>query len=331
MVNEKEYEKKIVMSGMRPTGQLHLGHWEGALKNWVELQKKYQCYFSIVDWHALTTDYQQTEGIKESVRSVLLDWISAGIDPEKSTVFVQSSVKEIAELYLLFAMLTPLGWLERVPTFKEQQQQLKDRDLNTVGFLSYPLLQTIDIIAVRGNTVPVGEDQVYHIELSREIVRRFNYIYGDYFEEPRELLTPIPKLPGLDGRKMSKSYDNAIYLTDSAEVVDKKIRPMKTDVRRQRRTDPGVPEDCPVFSFHQSFSTEAEQAEVVEGCTTASIGCIDCKKILIKNLNEFLDPIRERRVRYEKLDTSEILENGNKTAREAVKKTVEEVRDLIRI
>jgi tryptophanyl-tRNA synthetase len=332
-MEEKEEKKveKIVMSGMRPTGRLHLGHWEGALKNWVPLQDKYPCYFSIVDWHALTTDYQDTSEIKGYIREVLLDWLSTGIDPGKSTVFVQSAVKEIAELYLLLSMSTPLGWLERVPTFKEQQQQMKDRDINTMGFLGYPLLQTVDIIIVRGTLVPVGEDQVFHLELAREIVRRFNHIFGNYFAEPQELLTPLPKLPGLDGRKMSKSYDNAIYLSDSAETVEKKIRPMKTDVRRKRRTDPGVPDDCPVFYFHQSFSSEAERAEIVKGCTTASIGCLDCKKILIDNLNHFLEPIREKRKKYEAINTREILENGIKNARKAARQTLEEVRALVKV
>ncbi len=331
MVEKEEKSKKVVMSGMRPTGKLHLGHWEGALKNWVPLQDKYPCYFSIVDWHALTTDYQDSAGIKGNIGEVLLDWLSTGIDPEKSTVFVQSAVKEIAELYLLLSMSTPLGWLERVPTFKEQQQQLKDRDINTVGFLGYPLLQTVDIVIVRGTLVPVGEDQVFHVELAREIVRRFNHIFGQYFAEPQELLTPLPKLPGLDGRKMSKSYDNAIYLSDSAETVEKKIRPMKTDVRRQRRTDPGVPDDCPVFSFHQSFSSEGERAEIVTGCTGASIGCLDCKKILIANLKHFLDPIREKRRQFETVDTREILENGIKNARKTAAKTLEDVRKLMNI
>jgi len=326
-----EKGKKVVMSGMRPTGQLHLGHWVGALKNWIELQDKYHCHYSIVDWHALTTDYQEPEEIKANIRNVLLDWLSAGIDPEKSVVFVQSAVKEIAELYVLLSMLTPLGWLERVPTFKEQQQQLKDRDINTIGFLGYPLLQTVDIIIVRGDFVPVGEDQVHHIELAREIVRRFNFLYGDYFTEPKELLTPTPKLPGLDGRKMSKSYDNSVFLSDSAETVDKKIRPMLTDTRRKRRTDPGVPGDCPVFAFHESFSLEEERVEIVKGCTTASIGCLDCKKILIKNVNNMLDPFRERREKYQAVDTGDILETGIKIAREKAKQTLEEVRELVKI
>lgn len=324
-------KEKIVMSGMRPTGQLHLGHWEGALTNWVDLQNKYPCYYSIVDWHALTTDYQNPDNIQANIRNVLLDWLSAGIDPDKSTVFVQSSIKEISELYLLLSMSTPLGWLERVPTFKEQQAQLKDRDINTIGFLGYPLLQTVDIIVVNANLVPVGEDQVFHLELAREIVRRFNFIFGEYFAEPMELLTPQSKLLGTDGRKMSKSYDNSIFLSDSADVVEKKIRPMKTDTRRQRRTDPGVPGDCPVFNLHQSFSTANQREDIVDGCTTASIGCIDCKKILIKNLNNFLDPFRERRSKFESVDTGDILENGTKKAREAAQKTLEEVRKLVKV
>lgn len=324
-------ERKIVMSGMRPTGKLHLGHYVGALKNWVPLQDKYHCYYSIVDWHALTTEYQKPDEIKENVRQVLLDWLSTGIDPEKSVVFVQSRVKEIAELYLLLSMGTPLGWLERVPTFKEQQQQLKDRDINTIGFLGYPLLQTVDIIIVRAQFVPVGEDQVSHLELGREIVRRFNFLYGSYFAEPQELLTPTPKLPGLDGRKMSKSYNNAILLSDNAETVDKKIRPMKTDVRRKRRTDPGVPEDCPVFHIHKCFSSEEERAGIAAGCTTAAIGCLDCKKILIKNLNQFLDPIREKRKQYENTAVDDILEDGIKKAREKAAITVDQVRELMKI
>jgi tryptophanyl-tRNA synthetase len=323
--------EKIVMSGMRPTGKLHLGHWVGALKNWVVLQDQYPCYFSIVDWHALTTDYQKSGGIKQNINDVLLDWLSAGIDPEKSTVFVQSAIKEIAELYLLLSMVTPLGWLERVPTFKEQQAQLQDRDINTIGFLGYPLLQTVDIIVIKGTLVPVGEDQVFHIELAREIARRFNFTFGDYFIEPQELLTPIPKLPGLDGRKMSKSYDNSIYLTDSAATVEQKIKPMKTDERRKRRTDPGVPDDCPVFDFHKCFSSEGEMETIRTGCTSAGIGCLDCKKILINNLNNFLDPIRERREKYKNLDLHEILENGNKKVREIAQKTLEEVRELVKV
>jgi len=324
-------EKRIVMSGMRPTAGLHLGNWMGALSNWVELQEKYPCYFSIVDWHALTTDYQDTSKVQGDVRRVLLDWLSAGIDLERSVVFLQSQIKEISELFLLLSMATPLGWLERVPTFKEQQKELKDRDLNTLGFLAYPLLQTVDIIVVKANVVPVGEDQVYHLELAREIVRRFNGLVGEYFPEPQAFLTPTPKVPGLDGRKMSKSYGNGIFMEDSAETVEKKIRPMLTDTRRKRRTDPGVPDDCPVFSLHKIFSSEEERKEIIEGCTTASMGCIDCKKILIKNLNDALDPLRERRSKYENLDVREILEPGIKKTREIAGKTLEDVRELLKI
>ena len=322
---------RIVMSGMRPTGTLHLGHWEGALKNWIDLQEKYLCHFSIVDWHALTTEYQHPEKIRVNIRDVLLDWLSVGIDPDKSVLYVQSAVKEIAELSLLLGMLTPLGWLERVPTFKEQQQQLKDRDLNTVGFLGYPLLMTVDIVIMRGEVVPVGEDQVYHVELAREIVRRFNALYSPYFPEPQEFLTPIPKLPGLDGRKMSKSYDNAIYLSDSAETVAKKINPMVTDVRRQRRSDPGVPEDCPVFALHKAFSAPVEIGEVSIECRRAGIGCLDCKRIVIRNINAFLDPFRSRRTGFEKGRIVDILENGNAKARQRAAQTLEAVRSLMKV
>jgi len=322
---------RIVMSGMRPTGALHLGYWEGALKNWLDLQEKFLCHFSIVDWHALTTEYQHPEKIGANIRDVLLDWLSVGIDPDKSVLYVQSAVKEIAELSLLLGMLTPLGWLERVPTFKEQQQQLKDRDLNTVGFLGYPLLMTVDIVIMRGEVVPVGEDQVYHVELAREIVRRFNAFYSPYFPEPQEFLTPIPKLPGLDGRKMSKSYDNAIYLSDSAETVAKKVNPMVTDVRRQRRSDPGVPEDCPAFAFHKAFSAPSEIGEVSIECRRAGIGCLDCKRIVIRNINAFLDPFRSRRAGFEKGRIVDILESGNAKARRRAAQTLEAVRSLMKV
>jgi tryptophanyl-tRNA synthetase len=322
---------QVVMSGMRPTGALHLGHWEGALKSWLQLQQTADCYFSIVDWHALTTEYQDPSRIRENVRQVLLDWLAAGIDPQRSAVFLQSAVKEIAELFLLLGMMTPLGWLERVPTFKEQQAQLSDRDLNQYGFLGYPLLQTVDIVIMKADTVPVGEDQVYHLELAREIVRRFNGLYGDCFPEPQPFLTPIPKLPGVDGRKMSKSYGNAIYLSDSAAAVDEKIRPMVTDVRRKRRSDPGVPEDCPVFALHKAYSKADEIASVAEGCRTAGIGCLDCKKILIANINDFLEPFLQRRSKYENMSVNDILEPGNLRAAERARQTIAQVRDLLKI
>ena len=323
--------EKIVMSGVRPTGELHLGNWAGALRNWVDLQREYRCFYSIVDWHALTSDYQNTEVINGYIKSDLLDLLSVGIDPEKSVVYMQSAIKEIAELYLILSMLTPLGRLERVPTFKEQQQQMKDRDLNTIGFLGYPLLQTVDIIIVRGNLVPVGEDQVFHLEFAREIVRRFNNFYGKFFDEPMEFLTPVPKLPGIDGRKMSKSYNNCIYLSDSEKVIEEKIKPMVTDTRRKRKTDPGVPEDCPVFTFHKSFSYEEEIEKIIDGCTRASIGCIECKDILISNINKILEPFRERRKKYENIEVSDILRDGNKEAREIAQKTLAEVRKLVKI
>jgi tryptophanyl-tRNA synthetase len=322
---------QVVMSGIRPTGALHLGHWEGALKSWLQLQKTADCYFSIVDWHALTTEYQDPSRIRENVRQVLLDLLAAGIDPQRSAVFLQSAVKEIAELFLLLGMMTPLGWLERVPTFKEQQAQLSDRDLNQYGFLGYPLLMTVDIVIMKANTVPVGEDQVFHLELAREIVRRFNGLYGDCFPEPQPFLTPIPKLPGVDGRKMSKSYGNAIYLGDPAAAVDEKIRPMVTDIRRKRRSDPGVPEDCPVFALHKAYSKADEIATVAEGCRKAGIGCLDCKKILIANINDFLEPFRLRRSKYENMSVNDILEPGNLRAVQRARQTVAQVRELLKI
>jgi len=322
-----------VMSGIRPTGtgEAHLGHWEGALKSWVKLQEMGACYYSIVDWHALTTEYQDVKNIQGNIRQVLLDMLSVGIDPEKSVVYLQSAVKEIAELSLLLGMMTPLGWLERVPTFKEQQAQLADRDINTFGFLGYPLLMAVDILIMKADTVPVGEDQVFHLELTREVVRRFNGLYGDCFPEPQPYLTPIPKLPGVDGRKMSKSYGNAIYLGDAPALVEGKIRPMVTDVRRKRRSDPGVPTDCPVFALHLAYSKGEEIAMVDAECRRAGIGCIDCKKILIANINAFLEPFRQRRSRYEKMAVADILEPGNRRAAARARETIAQVRGLMNV
>ncbi|HEX7502515.1 MAG TPA: tryptophan--tRNA ligase [Acidobacteriota bacterium] len=324
---------RVIMSGIRPTGTgaAHLGHWEGALKSWVKLQDMGECYYSIVDWHALTTEYQDVKNIQNNIRQSLLDILSVGIDPEKSVVYLQSAVKEIAELSLLLGMMTPLGWLERVPTFKEQQAQLSDRDINTFGFLGYPLLMTVDIIIMKADTVPVGEDQVFHLELAREIVRRFNGLYGDCFPEPLPFLTPIPKLPGVDGRKMSKSYGNAIYLSDAPALVEEKIRPMITDVRRKRRSDPGVPEDCPAFALHKAYSKGDEISMVDAECRRAGIGCIDCKKILIRNVNEFLEPFRQRRSRYEKMAVADILASGNRRAASRARETIAQVRGLMNV
>ncbi len=322
---------KTVLSGMRPTGKLHLGHWVGALENWVKLQDKYRCYYVIVDWHALTTEYENPRRIKEYIFEVATDWLASGLDPAKSTLFIQSRVKQHAELHLILSMIVPLGWLERVPTYKEQKQQLKDRDLNTYGFLGYPVLQTADIIIYKAELVPVGEDQKAHIELAREIVRRFNHLYGPVFPEPQELLTPVPKILGTDGRKMSKSYRNAIFMSDSPEELRSKILPMMTDTKRKRRTDPGEPEDCPVYTLHKAFTPEEKRKELEEGCRKATIGCIDCKKVLIAELEEKFAPFREKKAYYmkHKDEVWDILEEGSKKAREKAEETMEEVRKAV--
>ncbi|MGQ9617379.1 MAG: tryptophan--tRNA ligase [Candidatus Aminicenantia bacterium] len=319
--------KEIVLSGMRPSGPLHLGHWVGALSNWVKLQEIYECYYEIATWHALTTEYENPKEMNQWIKEMIVDWISVGLDPQKCVMFNQSDVKEHAELHLILSMLIPVPWLERVPTYKEQQREITNRDLSTYGFLGYPVLQTADIIIYKANFVPVGEDQVPHVELAREIVRRFNNFYGEVFPEPQAYLTPVPRLPGTDGRKMSKSYGNAVLLKDSEEEVERKILPMVTDTKRKRRTDPGEPEDCPVYDYHKVFSQEEERAEIEKGCRSAGIGCIDCKKILLKNLKIFMDPIRERRGKILKTPDliEEILRNGAKKARNIAASTMEEV------
>ncbi len=323
--------KKIVLSGMRPTGALHLGHIAGALRNWIKLQDKYECYYSIVSWHALSSEYKNSKMIRKYIFELAIDWLSAGLDPEKSVIFLQSEIKEHAELHLLLSMIIPLPWLERVPTFKEMQKQLPDKELNTYGFLGYPVLQTADIIIYKANYVPVGEDQVYHIELAREIVRRFNRFFGKVFPEPEVLLTEVPRLAGTDGRKMSKSYNNAIYLGDPPSVIEEKIKPMVTDTRRKRRTDPGEPEDCPVFTLHRAFTPEEKREELARACRTASIGCLDCKQVIIDELVEGLAPLREKRnelLRKPQI-VWDILEEGNKKARKKAQETMEEVRKAI--
>lgn len=316
---------------MRPTGPLHLGNYVGALRGWVRLQETHKCFFTIVPWHALSSEYQNPKVIKEYTFEVALDWLAAGLDPEKSVLFIQSEVKEHAELHLLLSMITPLPWLERVPTFKEQQQELQNKELNTYGFLGYPLLQTADIIIYKAEVVPVGEDQAFHIELAREIVRRFNRFYGDIFPEPQILLTEVPKLAGTDGRKMSKSYGNAIYLKDSPEIIKKKISPMVTDTRRKRRSDPGEPNDCPVFTLHKAFVPESKREELAAGCRTAAIGCLECKKVVIDALIEEFASFREKRSYFEKHPNIvwEIFEEGNKKAREVTQKTMAEVRQAL--
>lgn len=390
-----------VLSGMRPTGSLHLGHYHGVLKNWVKLQHEYECFFFVADWHALTTHYEDPRVIEQSVWDMVIDWLAAGLNPGSVTLFVQSRVPEHAELHLLLSMMTPLGWLERVPTYKDQIEQLKEKDLATYGFLGYPLLQSADILIYRAGHVPVGADQISHIELTREVARRFNYMYGrepgfeelvdqaiqkmgkknaklyrslltkyqeqgdedaletahalvreqqnitlrdkdrlhGYIEgggkvilpEPQPLLTPASKMPGLDGRKMSKSYNNAITLRDSEDEVATKIRTMPTDPARMRRTDPGDPEKCPVWQWHLVYSDDSCRQWVQEGCKTAGIGCLDCKKPLIEAVQAELKPIRIRAQDYASNPdlVKTIVAEGCEKAREAARSTLEEVREAM--
>ncbi len=317
-----------VLSGMQSTGKLHLGNLVGALQNWVRLQDRYDCYYFIADWHSLTTGYANPSGLQESTTDLLVNFLAAGLDPDKCTIFLQSRILEHAELHLLLSMITPVGWLERVPTYKEKQQELQDRDLSTYGFLGYPVLQTADIIIYRAKYVPVGVDQVPHLEISREIARRFNSFYGEIFPEPEALLTEFPKVPGVDGRKMSKSYGNAIYLSDSPKEVEQKIRTMTTDPQRIRRTDKGDPEQSPVFQLHKIFSSKEEQAEVAEGCRTAGIGCIDCKKVLIKNVFAIMEPIWTRRDQLvsDPEQLKAIADKGTEKARKVAQETMQMVR-----
>ena len=326
--------RKRVLSGMRPTGKLHLGNYVGALQNWVRLQDEYECLFCVVDWHALTTDYADTSHIKENSLEVALDWLAAGLDPEKSVMFMQSHVAQHAELHLLLSMITPLGWLERVPTYKEQRENIKDKDLGTYGFLGYPVLQAADILIYKAEVVPVGEDQVAHVELTREIARRFNGIYctpKSIFPEPQSLLTPAAKLPGTDGRKMSKSYNNTIMLTDPEPVVRQKLTTMVTDPARVRRSDPGTPDVCPVGDLHKIFSNKETMAKVNEGCRSAGIGCIECKSWAADALVKLLVPMQERRKKFEDNPRLawDILEAGTERARKQASGTMTEVREAM--
>ena len=352
-----------VLSGMRPTGKLHLGNYMGALKNWVRLQhetndngsRKYECYFFIADYHALTTDYADPRNVAQNTLEVALDWLGAGLDPEICTLFVQSHVPQHAELHLLLSMITPLGWLERVPTYKEQQENLSGKDLSTYGFLGYPLLQSADILVYQADFVPVGQDQVAHVELTREVARRFNSIYPragyippthahlkeslvaenarqdltrgvqPILPEPQVLLTPSPKLPGTDGRKMSKSYNNTILLTDPEPVIRQKLRPMVTDPARVRRTDPGDPDKCPVGDLHKVFSTPETRARVYEGCRSAGIGCLECKGWAAESIVRELTPIQERRAQYNETRARELLRDGAMRARKRASETMAEV------
>ena len=291
--------KKRILSGMRPTGPLHLGNYHGALANWVRLQDEYDCFYFVADWHALTSDYEKPDAVPGYINDILLDWLSVGLDPEKSTLFIQSRVKEHAELFLILSMITPVPWLERNPTYKDQIDQLSNKDLSTFGFLGYPVLQAADIIMYKPWGVPVGVDQAPHVEITREIARRFNYFYGPVFPEPEIVLTQTPKLLGTDRRKMSKSYGNAIFLSDSAETVASKAATMVTDPQRMRKSDPGNPDVCNVYDFHKLYSPAELTDEMNRRCRTADVGCVECKKLMAKHLNAFLDPIRERRRYYE--------------------------------
>lgn len=390
-----------VLSGMRPTGALHLGHYHGVLKNWIKLQHEYDCFFFVADWHALTTHYEDTGDISESVWEMVVDWLAAGVNPGSARLFIQSRVPEHAELHLLLSMITPLGWLERVPTYKDQQEKLKERDLATYGFLGYPVLQSADILVYKAGLVPVGEDQVAHVEITREIARRFNYLYGrepgfadkaedalkkmgkknaklyrdarkryqeqgdhealnvgrallegqqnltkgdrerlyGYLEgsgriilpEPESLLTPASKMPGLDGQKMSKSYGNTIGLREDPQVVEKKLRTMPTDPARVRRTDPGTPEKCPVWGLHQVYSDDDVKAWVQKGCTTAGIGCLECKQPVIEAVSKELAPIQERAAELTKDRklVRGIISEGCEAARDVARDTLEEVRQAM--
>ncbi len=394
------YQERV-LSGMRPTGGLHLGHYHGVLKNWVELQHEFECLFFVADWHALTTHYDTPEVIERNVWDMVIDWLAAGVDPANATLFIQSRVPEHAELHLLLSMMTPLGWLERVPTYKDQQEKLSEKDLSTYGFLGYPLLQSADILIYRANQVPVGEDQVPHIEFTREIARRFNHLYGreigfeekaeaavkklgskrarlydelrkryqeqgddealesaqallneqqnlslgdkerlfGYLEgggkmilvEPEALLTAASRMPGLDGQKMSKSYHNTITLREDAESVNKKIRTMPTDPARVRRTDPGDPAKCPVWSFHMVYSNDATREWVQQGCKSAGIGCIECKQPVIEAVLKEQEPMRERARMYEEDPTlvRNIIADGCEKARKLANETMRDVREAM--
>src|SRR5688572_5449896 len=325
---------KRVVSGMRPTGRLHLGHLVGALQNWELLQRQYDCFYFVADWHALTSEYANTSPLVENAFDNAADWIGAGIDPEKSTLFIQSLVPEHAELYLLLQMVTPISWLERVPTYKEQMEQLAEKDLSNLGFLGYPLLQTADVVIYDANFVPVGDDQVPHLELSREVVRRFHNFYGEVFVEPQPLLTPTPRLPGLDNRKMSKSYGNTIDLSDTAEDVVKKVRQMYTDPKRVRADIPGTVEGNPVFIYHDAFNPNRDEVEDLKTRYRAgSVGDVEVKTKLAAAVNAVLEPIRERRAEAEKRPgyLRDVLMTGSARARIEAQHTMARVRDAVKL
>jgi len=322
-----------VLSGFRPTGPMHIGHLVGALDNWIGMQDTHECFFAICDWHALTSEYADTSRLKEYVEEMAIDWLAAGLDPGKCTIFVQSHVPEHAELHLLLSMIVPVAWLERVPTYKEQQQQIASRDLSNYGFLGYPVLQAADILIYRADAVPVGEDQVAHLELCREIARRFNSLYGPVFPEPQARLTRVPRVPGTDGRKMSKSYGNAINLADPVEETRARILKMVTDPARKTRKDPGNPDVCPVYDLHKAFSDKGTQERVNVECRRAGIGCIDCKNYLLEHLIPVLQPIQERRARLleDRVRVREILADGARRAQVEARATMQAVRSAMKI
>jgi tryptophanyl-tRNA synthetase len=326
-------ERKRVLSGMQPSGLLHLGNWLGALENWKALQEHYECLFFVADWHALSTNYADTGRIREFVREMLIDWLAAGIDPARSILFIQSRVPDHAVLHLLLSMIIPISWLERNPTYKEKQEEIKERDLSTYGFLGYPVLQAADILIYKPDYVPVGKDQLPHLELTRELARRFNSLYGPVFPEPKEHLTKFPKVAGTDGRKMSKSYGNTINLSDSEPVVRQKLKTMVTDPARVRRHDPGNPDICPVFDFHKIFSPLPIVDQINRDCRTAEIGCIDCKKLVADQMVQRMAPMWEARASLTKApeQLEAVIEDGSRRAAAMAHGTLEEVKIAMKI
>ena len=322
-----------VLSGMQPSGLMHLGNLLGALENWKSLQAQYECYFFVADWHAMSTNYADTGRIKEFTQELLIDWLAAGIDPERATVFVQSGIPEHAILHLLFSMIVPIPWLERNPTYKEKQEEIKEKDLSTYGFLGYPVLQAADILLYKPDLVPVGKDQLPHLELTREIGRRFNNLYSPVFPEPKEHLTKFPKVMGTDGRKMSKSYGNTINLSDTEPVVRQKLKTMVTDPARVRRTDKGNPDVCPVFDFHKIYSSADVVKQIDQDCRTAAIGCIDCKRQVADAMVERYQPMWDKRatIIQHPEQTQEIVEEGRKRASRVAQETMQEVKTAMKI
>jgi tryptophanyl-tRNA synthetase len=320
-----------IVSGMRPTGPLHLGHYFGVLANWIELERDHDCFFFVADWHALTTEYADPSRIKGFVPELVKDWVAGGLDPEKCVLFQQSQVREHVELHLYLSMITPVSWLERCPTYKDMVKELAAKDLSTYGFLGYPVLMASDILLYRPGAVPVGQDQLPHLELTREIARRFNYLYGEFFPEPAAVLTPSPKMPGLDGRKMSKSYGNSIALGEDPAVMKKKVMGMLTCAKRARLKDPGDPKECNLFPYHELLTDKARLPEIVEGCMNATWGCGDCKKLLVANLTAFLEPIHAKRQELDRNPSMvrDILASGNARAKAVAERNLAELKELL--